>query len=154
MIETEEGVNNLDEIAQVPGIDGFHIGPMADLAISTINDQSGLPPGYDLKEPRWVDAVQKIVDAAKRHGLQAGIQCSGPEDRRNADGSSAVERSDPHSYVLDSGAYGVVVPMISNREDARRPAHAAPTATVLPDRDYILARTTSSTRTTKSFAWR
>ena len=74
MIETEEGVNNLDEIAEVPGIDGFHIGP-TDLAISL-----GLPPGYDLKEPRWVDAVQKIVDAAKRHGLQAGIQCSGPEE--------------------------------------------------------------------------
>ena len=84
MIETEEGVNNLDEIAEVPGIDGFHIGP-TDLAISL-----GLPPGYDLKEPRWVDAVQQdrrrgqASRPAGRHSvqraggsgssLQAGVQ--------------------------------------------------------------------------------
>ncbi len=73
MIETVEGVENLDAIAQVPGIDGFHIGP-TDLAISM-----GLPPAFDVKDTKWEESVQKVVAAAKKYGLVAGIQVSGPE---------------------------------------------------------------------------
>ena len=38
MIETREGIENLDEIAATPGLDGLYIGP-SDLSIAL-----GLPP--------------------------------------------------------------------------------------------------------------
>lgn len=76
MIETTEAIEKLEEIATTPGIDGFYIGP-TDLAITM-----GLPPMLDHKDPRHVEAVQKVVDTARRHGLQAGIHTTGPEEAR------------------------------------------------------------------------
>jgi len=76
MIETAEAVENLEAIASVPGVDGFYIGP-TDLAISM-----GLEPRMDHPDPRHVAACQKVVDAARAHGLYAGIHVSGPEEAR------------------------------------------------------------------------
>jgi len=76
MIETTEAIENLEEIATTPGIDGFYIGP-SDLAITM-----GLEPRLDHPDPRHVEAVQKILDTAKKHGLQAGIHTTGPEEVR------------------------------------------------------------------------
>ncbi|MDP8925204.1 MAG: aldolase/citrate lyase family protein [Chloroflexota bacterium] len=74
MIETTQAIENLEEIATTPGVDGFYIGP-SDLAITM-----GLEPKLDHDAPRHVEAVQKVVDAAKKHGLQAGIHTTGPEE--------------------------------------------------------------------------
>ncbi len=76
MIEHIAAVERVEEIAQVPGIDGFFIGP-ADLALSL-----GLPPGADIGEPRHVAACQRVLAAARSRGLVAGIACSGPEEAR------------------------------------------------------------------------
>lgn len=76
MIETEEALANLDEIASTPGLDGLYIGP-TDLAISL-----GLPPLMDHKDSRHVEAVQKILDTARKHGIQAGIHTTGAEEAR------------------------------------------------------------------------
>ncbi len=61
MIETREGIDNLDEIAAVQGLDGLLIGPV-DLALAL-----GLGPV--LKENDEVLAViEKVAQACKRHG--------------------------------------------------------------------------------------
>jgi len=76
MIETAEAVENLEEIAKVPGVDGFYVGP-TDLAISL-----GLEPRLDHPHPAHAAAVQKIIDVARAHGLSAGIHVTGPEEGR------------------------------------------------------------------------
>lgn len=48
MIETAEGIANLEEIAATPGLDGLYIGP-ADLTLGTQNGR--LAPGFDREEP-------------------------------------------------------------------------------------------------------
>ncbi|HVC33444.1 MAG TPA: aldolase/citrate lyase family protein [Chloroflexota bacterium] len=76
MIETVEAVERIEEIASVPGLDGFYIGP-TDLAISL-----GLPPRLDHPDARHATACQKVLDAARAHGLTAGLHCTGPEEGR------------------------------------------------------------------------
>lgn len=80
MVETREGVDNVDAIAAMPGLDGIYIGP-ADLALGL-----GLPPNLDKQEPEHVAAVERILAACKRHGVIAGIQTgSGKSARKYAD---------------------------------------------------------------------
>ena len=66
MVETEEGLANLDAIAATPGLDAIYIGP-ADLAFAL-----GLTPGQD-DDPKHVEAVASILAACRRHGIAAGI---------------------------------------------------------------------------------
>ena len=76
MIEHVDAVEQIDEIARVPGIDGFFIGP-GDLAISL-----GLPPGGGGADPRFAAACRRVLESARAHGLVAGIAPSGPEEAR------------------------------------------------------------------------
>jgi 4-hydroxy-2-oxoheptanedioate aldolase len=82
MIETVQAIENLEEIAKTPGVDGFYIGP-SDLAITM-----GLEPKLDHDGAQHIAAVQKVVDTAKKYGLQSGIHTTGPEEvaRRYAQG--------------------------------------------------------------------
>ncbi|PSN65684.1 2,4-dihydroxyhept-2-ene-1,7-dioic acid aldolase [Corynespora cassiicola Philippines] len=61
-IETREGVENVDAICAVQGIDMVFIGPN-DLALSIL----GYVPAEGT-EPTFVDAIKKIVAAARKHG--------------------------------------------------------------------------------------
>jgi 4-hydroxy-2-oxoheptanedioate aldolase len=70
MIETQEALDNLDDILSVPGIDAVYVGP-ADLSITL-----GLPPSADNDAPIFNDALKKIVDACKKHGVTPGIHAS------------------------------------------------------------------------------
>jgi len=70
MIETTQALDNLDDILSVPGIDAVYVGP-ADLSITL-----GLPPGADQEAASFNDALKKIVDACKRHGVTPGIHAS------------------------------------------------------------------------------
>lgn len=69
MIETAEAFGNLDEIMSTPGLDAIYIGP-SDLALSMTGRAA-----MDHAEPPMYDAVMTIRDAAKRHGVVAGIHC-------------------------------------------------------------------------------
>jgi 4-hydroxy-2-oxoheptanedioate aldolase len=80
MVETREGVENVDAIAGTPGLDGIYVGP-ADLALGL-----GLPPNLDKEEPEHVAAVERILAACNRHGIIGGIQCgTGKSARAFAD---------------------------------------------------------------------
>ncbi len=74
MMETKEGIDSMEEIAKLPGVDGYYIGP-TDLALSI-----GLPPRMDSKEPQHIAQVQRVIDTARAHGQHAGIHLTGPEE--------------------------------------------------------------------------
>ena len=69
MVETREALNNIDEIAGTPGLDGIYIGP-ADLALGL-----GMTPDLDKEEPEHVAAVARILKACQANGIVTGIQC-------------------------------------------------------------------------------
>lgn len=63
MIETAEGLKNVDAIARVPGVGGFYIGP-TDLSYSL-----GVAPG----SPETEAAVQTVLAACLAHKVPCGI---------------------------------------------------------------------------------
>jgi 4-hydroxy-2-oxoheptanedioate aldolase len=69
MVETRRGLENVEAIAQVPGLDGIYIGP-SDLAVSL-----GISPRQrDVPEHRA--AVETIRDACTAEGIVPGIHCA------------------------------------------------------------------------------
>ena len=74
MIETKEALNKLDEILDTPNLDGIYIGP-ADLSLAV-----GEEPGFDKPEStKAYKEILKILDAAKKRNLLAGIHNGTPE---------------------------------------------------------------------------
>ena len=69
-IETKKALDNLDEILSVPGIDACYIGPW-DLSVSL---GFGVPPPWD--EPRYLEAYDRVLQTAARHGKPAGMFCT------------------------------------------------------------------------------
>src|SRR4029077_10740100 len=67
MIETQEGIDNIDEILSVPGISGIYIGP-SDMGLSL-----GMIPILDREEPNILAIYQKLLDSCKKHGKIAGL---------------------------------------------------------------------------------
>jgi 4-hydroxy-2-oxoheptanedioate aldolase len=76
MVETREALENVEEIAATPRVDGIYIGP-ADLAISL-----GLPPAVDITEDAHIEAVCWIKDACQEHGIAAGIHAASGESAK------------------------------------------------------------------------
>jgi 4-hydroxy-2-oxoheptanedioate aldolase len=76
MIETKEGIENLEAIAATPGLDGIYIGP-ADLAFAL-----GLPPLGDTDNPEHLATVGRIQTACKAHDVAAGIHTSSSDFAR------------------------------------------------------------------------
>ncbi len=66
-IETVEALDNLDDIAGVPGVDALYIGPM-DLTISL-----GLTPEPDGEAEEYVKARGRVVESCRRHGVVPGV---------------------------------------------------------------------------------
>jgi 4-hydroxy-2-oxoheptanedioate aldolase len=74
MIETAEGLVNLDEIASTPGLDGLFVGP-ADLSLGMDLDTFA-----DLTDPSLLAALDSVIAAALDHGLVPGIHAPSPPD--------------------------------------------------------------------------
>ncbi|MDG1894191.1 MAG: aldolase/citrate lyase family protein [Fuerstiella sp.] len=64
MIESVEGVENLDRICSIPGVHAVFVGPN-DLTVNM-----GIPNKYD--HPDTIAMLQKIIDTADRHHVAAG----------------------------------------------------------------------------------
>ena len=73
MIETLDGIKNIDDILATPGLDGIYIGP-ADLALVL-----GARPGTDLTDQRCIDTIAHILARATAHQKFAGIFCASGE---------------------------------------------------------------------------
>ncbi|MFN2203831.1 MAG: HpcH/HpaI aldolase family protein [Caldilineaceae bacterium] len=72
-IESEEGLANLEEIAATPGVDILWVGH------SDMTNSMGISGQFH--HPRFLDALQLVVDTAQKHGLAAAIQ---PGNREQA----------------------------------------------------------------------
>ena len=91
MIETAEGLRNVDAIAAVPGVTGLYIGP-SDLSNSL---------GVSRDTPDVEAAIQTIVDTCRTHGIACGITA-------NAD--SMAQRSEQGFKILGAGRAGGGLP--------------------------------------------
>jgi 4-hydroxy-2-oxoheptanedioate aldolase len=63
MLETADGLENVEAIAAVPGVAGFYVGP------SDLSNSLGLPRN----DPEVEEAIQAVVDACRSHGVACGI---------------------------------------------------------------------------------
>lgn len=72
-IETREAIENLDAILKTPGISAIYVGP-SDLAMAL-----GSQPRKGQSDPAVVEARQRILEAARRHGIPAGIHTNSTE---------------------------------------------------------------------------
>ena len=72
MIETTQALANVDAIARTDGLTALYIGP-ADLSLSM-----GFEPKLDHDEPKVLDAIKRILEAAKEAGIRAGMHCLAP----------------------------------------------------------------------------
>lgn len=70
MIETRDAIENIEEIAQTPNLDGFYVGPW-DLSLSM-----GFEKKADYRSEEFEFLLAKIIDVARRNGLIIGIHCS------------------------------------------------------------------------------
>jgi len=69
MVETQVAVENVEDIVSVPGVDAVYVGP-ADLSVTL-----GLAPGPDQADQGFTDALERVVDACRRHDVVPG--CAG-----------------------------------------------------------------------------
>lgn len=73
-IETQRGVDAREELLSVPGIDAVFIGP-ADLSIS-------LGVAGEFLHARMVDAMDKITESCRKHGVAPGSHSRGIEQAK------------------------------------------------------------------------
>ena len=59
LIETEQGIKNIDKIAAVPGVDVLWLGHF------DLTNFLGIPAQFD--HPKYVDAIGKLTAAARKH---------------------------------------------------------------------------------------
>ncbi|MEZ5907717.1 MAG: aldolase/citrate lyase family protein [Hyphomicrobiaceae bacterium] len=73
MVETRKGLDNLEAILSVEGIDGIYVGP-SDLSLSF-----GAPPTLDPSDADVLKAMQRICDVTRAKGRIAGVHTDGPK---------------------------------------------------------------------------
>jgi 4-hydroxy-2-oxoheptanedioate aldolase len=73
MIETRQALDNLEDILGVEGLDAIFVGP------SDLGQSLGHGPGMDRDEPAVVAAFDRVLAAAREHGLPVGIFTGSPE---------------------------------------------------------------------------
>ena len=96
MVETRVAVDDVEAIVSVPGVDAVYMGP-ADLSITL-----GLSPAPDHDEPIFVDALERVLDACRRHDVVPGIAGNAETAvKRLAQGFRLVE------VASDAGLLGV-----------------------------------------------
>ena len=65
MIETVEGLANVEEIAAVPGVDVVHVG------CNDLLTAMGKPGAFG--DPAMMSAVRRVIAACKTHGKWSGL---------------------------------------------------------------------------------
>lgn len=68
MIETTQGLENVEEIASVPGLSGLYLGP-TDLSLALGGTYAGDPSITE----RFEAAIRRILDAARANGIKAAF---------------------------------------------------------------------------------
>jgi 4-hydroxy-2-oxoheptanedioate aldolase len=74
MIETRDGLDNLEEIAATPGLDGLYIGP-SDLSIALGLAPGGVVADPTADRPALAEAIERVRQLCEANGLIAGMHC-------------------------------------------------------------------------------
>lgn len=78
--ESIEGVNNIEEIAALPGVDGVFIGT-GDLSLEMgIKFKADSSANHTVDSPEMVAAIDKILQACLKNGKIPGIVTASAED--------------------------------------------------------------------------
>ena len=78
--ESVKGVENIEEIVSVPGVDGVFIGT-GDLSLDMgIQFTASSSVGHSVGSPEMVAAIEKVLNACKANGKIAGIYTATAED--------------------------------------------------------------------------
>src|SRR5438445_5364104 len=77
-IESAQGLQHVDDILSVPGIDVAFVGP------NDLHAQLGLTPSTEGAEPEFVEAMERVKASARKHDVALGIF--------SRDGEAAAER--------------------------------------------------------------
>ncbi len=72
MIETKAGLENLEQILSVKGLDGVYVGP-SDLSMAM-----GKPPTLDPSDTGVIDAIAEIARITRSKGMIAGVHTDSP----------------------------------------------------------------------------
>jgi 4-hydroxy-2-oxoheptanedioate aldolase len=76
MIETPDALKNIREMAKVPNLDGFYVGPW-DLSISL-----GYTKFADFDDASFMKILKEIVEVANEHNLVCGIHAGSPQNAK------------------------------------------------------------------------
>lgn len=115
MIETKEGVGNIDQILAVEGIDGVFIGPY------DMSGSYGIPG--ETGSPIVRDACREVVQACERAGKSAGLHIVKPDpqavEQALEDGFTLICLGMDTVFVLE-GAYAAkgLIPAIAGKVPA------------------------------------
>jgi len=90
-VETVKGLENIEAIAAVPGLDMLYLGPN-DMRLTM-----GLKPNPGIAEPEMLAVCDRVIAAAKTAGIRSGMFCTNVEDAR-----AMIERGFDHvTAILD-----------------------------------------------------
>jgi hypothetical protein len=126
MIESVEGLENLDQIAAVPGVGALFLGAGSDLSRSM-----GVPPS----SPEVEGAFQQVLKACKAHKVACGITAGNANDivRRVKEGWSIIRSTVPCDHA---GPHAARRPLNSiwprSRASPRRRLHPRRATKTLP----------------------
>ncbi|MBI1801538.1 MAG: aldolase [Chloroflexi bacterium] len=100
-IETQEAVEQIDDLLSVPGVDAALMGPN-DLSMAL-----GVPG--DGEHPKLTEAVQKVVDSAARHGIPSGTHVRDMQNLKGwrDKGMRLLMYSSDFGFIAGAGAAAV-----------------------------------------------
>ncbi len=106
-IETEHGLERVEEIAAVDGIDVLWVGHF------DLSNFLGIPAQFD--DPRFDAAMRKVAEVARRHGKAAGFMATDRAwiDRVRAMGYTMI------AVGTDPGLFGSAVQALVEQVDAK-----------------------------------
>jgi len=104
-IETREALGNLDAILAVKGLDAIYVGP-SDLAFDM-----GFPPHLDTEQTALLDTFDRIVAAAKKHGVAAAMHNTMPgyAQKMAAKGFNMVTFGSDIGFLLAAGQAAMAI---------------------------------------------
>ena len=99
MIETADGLANVEEIAATPGLDGVYVGP-SDLSLGL----GAAFPGDPAVSDAFVAALARIRAACDQHGIIAGIHTGSGQEaaERQAEGFTLTTVAHDVGHLVDA----------------------------------------------------
>jgi 4-hydroxy-2-oxoheptanedioate aldolase len=122
MVETREGLEQVEEIAATPGLSGIYVG-VTDIAMSL-----GLGPRAHNGHEQHGEALERIRRACQAVGVAAGIHCHGGREAREraAQGFRLITVASDFTLIRASAARELMLATAGAPEDPGSRAQQPP----------------------------